>query len=274
MRKVQQGASMKIIQLSSLIIVTIFFVSCSSDKLLDKKIEKAIEDNPEIIFKAIEKNPEKFVQTFQLAVQMAKKNMAQNQLKREQEEIERAIESPYTPSITKNDIIRGNKDAPITIVEYSDFECGFCAKSYPTVQNLMKKYNNKIRFVYKHLPLSFHPNAMITSQYYEAIALQNKEKAHEFHDLIFKNQRKLKQGEKFLSQTASKLGVDIVRLKKDLASAPIQEKIDRDIAEAKSFNMQGTPGFLVNGVPIRGAYPAEHFEKIISKLQEKGKLKL
>jgi protein-disulfide isomerase len=139
---------------------------------------------------------------------------------------------------------------------------------------LMKKYEGKIRFVYKHLPLSFHPQAMPASQYYEAIRLQNADKAFMFHDEIYKNQRGLQNGEKFLKELAKKVGADMNKLAKDIKSDAVNKRIQEDIEEANKFGFQGTPGFLLNGVPVKGAYPTSHFEDLIGKLKEKGQLKL
>jgi protein-disulfide isomerase len=139
---------------------------------------------------------------------------------------------------------------------------------------LMKKYDGKIRFVYKHLPLSFHPQAMIASQYYEAIRLQDAEKAFKFHDAIYLNQRGLQNGEKFLQAEAKKVGADMAKVAKDVKSEVVMKRIQQDIEEAGKFGFQGTPGFLLNGVPVKGAYPTSHFDDLISKLKEKGKVSL
>src|SRR5690606_4225630 len=122
---------------------------------------------------------------------------------------------------------------------------------------LLKKYEGKICFVYKHLPLGFHPNAMLASQYYEALRLQDPEKAWKFHDRIYQEQGKLRNGESFLKAIAKELKVDMARLAKDIKSEAVQVRIDQDMEEAAKFGFQGTPGFLINGVPVKGAYPTQ-----------------
>ncbi|MBC7429785.1 MAG: thioredoxin domain-containing protein, partial [Bacteriovorax sp.] len=143
-----------------------------------------------------------------------------------------------------------------------------------TVNNLMKKYEGKIKFVFKHLPLSFHEQAMISAQYFEAIRMQNNDKAFAFHDEVFANQAKLKNGVAFLDSAAKKAGADMVRLKKDLNSDAVKKRIAADVEEAGAFGMQGTPGFLLNGVPVRGAYPAEYFVTLVDELKKRGLLKI
>ena len=115
---------------------------------------------------------------------------------------------------------------------------------------------------------------MIASQYFEAIKLQDQEKAFEFHDEIFKNQRGLKNGEAFLKKIAQKVGADMGKVAKDLNSEAVKDKIKADMAEAAKFQIQGTPGFVLNGVPIRGAYPISHFEMIVEELKKRDKVKL
>jgi predicted DsbA family dithiol-disulfide isomerase len=115
---------------------------------------------------------------------------------------------------------------------------------------------------------------MPAAKYFEALRVQSPELAYKFHDEIFKNQRKLKNGEKFLKAIVKKIGADQSKLEKDLKDPKIVKKIQNDIKEANKFGIQGTPGFLINGIPVKGAYPSTHFAKIIDELKKRGKVKL
>jgi protein-disulfide isomerase len=237
-------------------------------------LKKMMKENPDIITEAIEANPDKFIDALNNAVKNAQEGQAKKREDDEKKALEESFNNPLAAEIRADENFRGPKDAPITLIEYSDFECPFCARGYNTVMELMKKYEGKIRFAYKHLPLSFHPMAMPASQYYEAIRLQSPEKAWEFHDELYKNQRKLQNGEGYLKSVAKDLKVDMKKLEKDLKSEEVQKRIDADMAEAAKFGFQGTPGFLLNGVPVKGAYPASHFDGLIEELKKRGKLKL
>lgn len=254
--------------------ISFLISSCSSDKLFEQRVESTLKNNPKLVLKVIEENPDMFLTSLQVAINAKQEKLAKEQQASEQKRILAAIEKPLEPEINSSQLIRGEKNAPITIVEYSDFECPYCARSKQTIAELNNKYPGKIRFVFKHLPLSFHPHALISAKYYEAISLQSPQKAFEFHDQIFSNQHSLKQGEAFLTRIAKDLKVDMTRLKKDLHSPKVIAKIDHDISEARKFNFEGTPGFLINGVPVRGAVPAQHFENIIAQLKAKGSLSL
>ena len=139
--------------------------------------------------------------------------------------------------IRKDELFRGDKNAPITLIEYSDFECPYCKRGYATVNELLKKYPGKIRFAYKHLPLSFHPNAMPASQYFEALRLQKGSLAWKFHDELYENQGKLRQGVKYFKSVAKKLGANMSKLAKDVNSEAVKKRISQDLAEAKKLNI-------------------------------------
>ncbi len=245
-------------------------VACTSKD----DLKKMMKENPEIITEAIEANPEKFIDALNNAVKVAQEGQGKKREVDEKKALEDSFNNPVLAEIRSDESFRGEKDAPITLIEYSDFECPFCSRGYNTVMELMEKYKGKIRFAYKHLPLSFHPQAMPAAQYYEAIRLQSPEKAWQFHDAIYKNQRALQNGEKFLKEEAKKLKVDMAKLAKDVTSEAVQKRIAGDVAEAGKYGFQGTPGFLLNGIPVKGAYPTQHFDDLISELKKRGKISL
>ena len=231
-----------------------------------QQIEKAIADNPDIVFQAIKKNPKKFVEVVNEAVKTAQESAREDEAKQEQVRMDEEMKNPKKPVIEDNRVIFGNKDAPITIVEYSDFQCPYCGRGYITVKEIEKDYGDKVRIVFKHLPLEFHPMAMPAAKYFEAIALQDPKKAEKFHDEVFSNQKELNQdGEKFLKAVTKKVGANLAKVEKDVNSESVQKRIATDMEEAKKFEFTGTPGFLINGVSLRGAYPTPEFKKIIDK---------
>ncbi len=126
--------------------------------------------------------------------------------------------------------------------------------------------------MFKSLPLDFHPLAMPASKRFEAIALQGVEKAYRFHDEVFKAQNRLSSdGEKFLDEMAKKAGANVAKMKKDMETQEVKARIESDMAEARSFGISGTPGFVVEGITVKGAYPPSHFEQIIERrLKERG----
>lgn len=229
------------------------------------QLKKAVEENPEIVFGAIEKNPAKFIEVVNKAARDAQMAAREGEQKEEETRIEEEFKNPKVAKLDAA-VIFGNKNAPITIVEYSDFECPYCSRGFETVKQVEKEYGDKVRIIFKHLPLDFHPLAMPAAKWFEAIAKQDHSKAEKFHDEIFSNQRDFKAGgEKFLEKAAKKVGADVAKVKKDIESEAVKAKIAADMEEAKAFGFSGTPGFLINGVSLRGAYPFPEFKKIIDR---------
>jgi len=244
---------------------------------LKEQIRAVLKAHPELVIDVVKENPLKFMKALGQASRDAKQLLARQQQASEEQSFKDAFKNPLKPVIRKDETIRGTKGAPLVLVEYSDFECPFCTRGYKTVNRLLEKYKGKIQLVYKHLPLSFHKSALISSRYYEALRLQNEELAIKLHDAIFDNQNGLKQGgEAFLKATAKKIGANMEQLASDLKNKAdiINKRINEDKAEAARFQFNGTPGFLLNGIPVRGAYPLQYFERIIQMLKEKGMVKL
>lgn len=262
---------MKFSVIASLVASAVLIVGCTPN---EKQLGEMLKKNPKLLTDVIKEHPAEFIEALNEAVKSAQGEQRKKAEMAEKQKLEESFNNPLKPQIRPDEVVRGTKGAPITLVEYSDFECPFCSKGYETVTQLLDKYKGKIQFVYKHLPLSFHANAMPAAQYYEAIRLQSIEKAGKFHDEIFKNFSKVRSGEKFFKSIAKGLKIDMKKLEADLDSDIVKKRIQADLDEAKEFGFQGTPGFLINGIPVKGAYPAEHFVSIVDELVKRGKLKL
>ena len=192
------------------------------------------------------------------------------QQKREAEQREEEFKNPKKPKVAKDRAVLGSLQAPILIVAYSDFQCPYCSRGANTIEEVRKKYGKKVGFVFKHLPLPFHSMAQPAAEYFEAIALQNAGKAYRFHDEVFKNQGDLQsKGESLLQELAKKVGADLAQLKKDVKSSKVQKRIEEDKQEAQAFEITGTPGFIVAGISLKGAYPIQAFEEIIERRLKK-----
>ncbi len=155
---------------------------------------------------------------------------------------------------------RGPEDARVTIVEFSDYQCPFCARAEPTLQTLLERYPNDVRLVYRHLPLDFHPDAFGAAQ--AAICADAQGRFWDFHALLFANQKKL-GGEDLLGYAAL-LELDAAAFTACLDAPGTAEQIHRDIAAAQAAGATGTPAFFVNGVFISGAQPIEVFEAMLA----------
>lgn len=230
------------------------------------QLKKVVEDNPEIIFNAIEKHPALFLESVNKAAQAAREQEEKKMMDAENSARDEEFKNPKQPVIDESRAIAGNKQASVTIVEYSDFECPFCRRGSDTINDVMAEYGDKVRLVFKHFPIEkIHPHAKIASQYFEAIALQDGAKAYEFKKKVFAKQDGLQDGAKFLDTVAKDVGANVAQVKKDISSPKVEERIKADQAEAEKFGFSGTPGYLINGVSLKGAYPKEEFKKIIDQ---------
>ena len=172
----------------------------------------------------------------------------------------------YTVS-TEGAYAKGPDVAPITIVEFSDFQCPFCARVEPTLKQIEDRYKGRVRIVWKNMPLtSIHENAAGAALAAEAAGRQGK--FWEFHDRLFADQEKL--GPDDLRQHARDLQLDMSRFEADVRDA--QKKIDADVAEADALGVMSTPSIFVNGRFISGAQPFENFAKIIDEELSKSNL--
>jgi protein-disulfide isomerase len=247
--------------------MTAAFAGCTPSS---SQLKEAIEKDPSIVYAAIEKDPKGFFETVKKAQETYAKQAQQDMVQDEQKKRDDEFNNPLQPQIEEGRVVFGPKNAKITIVEYSDFECPYCSRGYQTVKQVLKSYPKDVRIVFKHLPLDFHPKALPAAKYFEGIALQDHGKAEKFHDAIFQNQDRLKKdGEAFMKSTAKNLGVDMKKLETDMGSETVMTRINADVEEAKKFQISGTPGFIINGVSLRGAYPYEEFKQIIDRHLQK-----
>ena len=245
----------------SLVVAAPSFAAMSREDL-----QTALNKNPDLVLEALKKADKAAFFEFVMDAQhdYQAKKQADEEAK-EKAELEDAFKNPMKPALDAKTRIRGDKNAPITIVEYSDFQCPYCGRGFQVVEQVRQKYGPKVRFIFKDLPLvALHPMAMPTAQWMEAVAMQSPDKAWIFHDKMFQNQSSL--SEDFIKKTIKDMGLNVDKAAKDAKSQAVADKIEADTKEAKDFGFSGTPGFLINGVPLRGAYPAEEFDKIIKRL--------
>jgi protein-disulfide isomerase len=235
------------------------FAAISKDEL-----RKSLEANPDVLLDVLRAHKRDLFDIVNNAAQEEQARRQKEEEETEKKAFEDSFKHPMKAELPDASRIRGKKDAKYTLVEYSDFQCPYCGRGYQTVETLRKKYGDKLRFVYKNLPLPMHPQALPAAKWFEAAALQSPEKAWAFHDKMFQNQQQL--SEDFFKSTAKELGLNVKKMEEDAKSKAVADKIDADTAEGHTFGFTGTPGFLLNGVPVRGAYPVDYFEMIIQRL--------
>jgi protein-disulfide isomerase len=161
---------------------------------------------------------------------------------------------------------RGPENAPVEIVEFSDFECPFCLSVFPTVNRVIATYGDKVRFVYRHYPLPNHPNARPAAEASACAAEQDK--FWPYHDRLFSSAGKLSGSD--LKEHAAALGLEASSFNACVDSRKYQKDVEVDVEAANALGVNGTPAFFINGRALNGAQPFDAFKRIIDE-ELKGK---
>jgi protein-disulfide isomerase len=153
--------------------------------------------------------------------------------------------------VGSSDHVQGPADAPVTLVEYGDYECPHCGRAYPIVKALQKRFGNRLRFVFRNFPLrEIHPHAEAAAETAE-FAGEHK-KFWEMHDLIFENQSAL--SERVLGELAQRLSLDVNALRESVRSGVFSERVARDFSGGVRSGVNGTPTFFINGARHDGSF--------------------
>ena len=167
------------------------------------------------------------------------------------------------PPVGPQDHVQGNRDAPIELVEYGDFECPFCGQAYYSVKAVQAALGDDLRFAFRHFPLAqVHPHALPAAQAAEAAGLQGR--FWEMHDVLFEHQDMLDEANLF--RFAAALGLDMERFAHDFASPEVAAKIRADFLSGARSGVNGTPTFFVNGERYDGSWAPQDFVAALSSL--------
>lgn len=158
----------------------------------------------------------------------------------------------------------GKQGAPVTIVEFSDFQCPFCSKAADTVGQIKKKYGSKVQFAFRHFPLPMHSLAKKASEASMCARDQGGDSSFwKYHDLAFKNQEKL--DEPSLQKYAQQMGLDSKKFNQCLESGQYTAYVEEDMKYAEKVGVRSTPVFFINGQIVNGALPIESFSELIDE---------
>jgi protein-disulfide isomerase len=166
------------------------------------------------------------------------------------------------PIETKGHAMKGKDSAPVTLVEFSDFQCSYCQLFSSTLGRIVTDYGDMVRLVYRHFPVStLHPDAQKAAE--AAICAQEQGHFWEMHDLLFQDSNKLKADD--LKADAAKIGLDTKAFAACLDSGKYLDRLKRDVLDASKAGVNGTPALFINGRPLPGAVPYEEIAKLIDE---------
>jgi protein-disulfide isomerase len=181
-------------------------------------------------------------------------------------------ESPIP--VSSKDPVWGSRTAPVTIVQFSDFQCPFCSRVEPTMDQVKTTYGpDKVRIVWKNKPLPMHPNAKPAAEAAQGVfALKGSDAFWKFHDTAFKNQSALSPAS--YEQWAQAAGVDVAKFKAGILAHTWADKVEKDEALSTQVGVSGTPAVFVNGILLSGAQPFDKFKAVIDQELSKAQAKI
>ncbi len=158
--------------------------------------------------------------------------------------------------------VRGNPDAPVTIVEFSDFQCPYCSRVQATLKSLLKRYDGQVKLAFRDFPMrNLHPHAQIAAE--AGRCAEEQGKFWEYYDALFAGKSTF--DETSLEATARGIGLNETSFKSCLASGKFKPQIDQDVRDGTNAGVSGTPGFFINGEFVNGAQPEAEFIKVIDR---------
>lgn len=225
-----------------------------------KEVRQLLKNNPELIFEALEGHEEKLYDLLQIGLD--KKNKS-----RIREDRLKQLKNPKKAALHPDRPVWGPLNGKINIIVFSDFQSATSAKADKIVHLLLQKHPG-ISYRFRHNPLGLHKMSLPAARYYEALALQDQAKAKKMNRLILQNRVAIKKnGIKKLDELAEKCGANMAVLHQNLNLLQVDARIEGDRKEARRLGLTASPVFLVNGVIVTGAVPAEEFEEVFQMIR-------
>lgn len=226
----------------SVLLLSISLWSCSGGDQKNAEADVTVDAELEAqVLEVIRKNPQVIIDAVQQYQQSQQESQQQEQEKAANDFREKLTGDPK--AVIGDSPVMGSEDYQVVMIEFSDFECPFCAQAHGTIKEFMEKNGDKVTLAYKHLPLEqIHPQAIPAAQ--ASWAAQQQGKFWEYHDRLFENQNRL--GDALYLEIAKDLGLDLEKFEADKAAS--QEPIQADLALAQQLGLNGTPFFILTSV--------------------------
>lgn len=171
-------------------------------------------------------------------------------------------EGELSPPVGATDHVRGSATAPVTLVEYGDFECPYCGRAYPIVKELERRAGDLVRVVFRPFPLTnAHPHAEKAAEASEAAAAQGR--FWEMHDILFENQKQLTRPD--LESYAQRIGLDVARFGQELDTDVWADRVRESFRSGIRSGVNGTPTFFINGRRHDGGYQIDELLAAVTR---------
>ncbi len=222
----------------------------------------------ESLYSAMKKNPQKFMQALRETAEAAQKSEMQSMVSERDAQMEKDLKNPRPVIVDNARLIFGNANAPVTIVKYADFQCPACRMGYMTLEEIKKKYADKIKVIHKNIPLPMHPQAPLAAEIYEAMLIVDKNLAKKFYNTAYETLGQWGSDDK-VWKMAQGLGIKKSVVQKEIAKGVVAKRLQEDMDEHQRLGFQGTPMYMVNGVAMEGAPNFQQMAAVIEKVLKK-----
>ena len=231
----------------------------------DEQIKKVYEENKEAMQNApLDSVKTKIVDYLKSQGGAARQQAFVDELKKKYP-TKVSLKAPVIDVGTGGRPVLGPATAPITIIEFSDYECPFCKRAEPAMEQVLSTYKDKVKFVYRHYPLPFHQQARPASE--AALCANAQGKFWEYHKKVMAS---ASLTEDTLKQIGKDVGVDAAKFDTCLKNKEFTKDIDKDLEDGQAVGVNGTPAFFINGRMLSGAQPFEKFKETIDAALAEG----
>jgi protein-disulfide isomerase len=242
--------------LAALLSVCLVFIGCSPAQSANNPVDPKLKEQ---VLQIIRENPQAILESVQ-----AYQQQQQEALKAARQSFFDQMKSS-PKSVIGDSPSMGSASQQIVLLEFSDFQCPFCAKAHDTVKQFMAKHQDKVTLAYKHFPLTrIHPQALPAAK--AAWAAQQQGKFWEYYNALFDGQKQL--GEEFYASIAQKLNLKLDKFNSDRNSPAAEAAIQKDLQLAQSLGIEGTPFFIMNGKTFSGAIELAEMESILASISK------
>jgi 2-hydroxychromene-2-carboxylate isomerase len=224
---------------------------------------EALRGNTRDLIDLLFTEPEYILEKMNEAARTRDRLQQERRAAQERAELMERVSNPFRPRIEHQRNQIGSANADIRIFAFEDFQCPFTRKGWNSVQEVFERFPQRVQFKVRHLPLDFHDMADTAARYFEALTSLEPGREWEFREALLKGEVAW-DSPTAMESILQSMGIDAAKVADRIMDDFISETIASDVLEAHQFGITGTPGYIVNGIPIKGAYGAETFEEMIA----------
>jgi len=219
-------------------------------------LRQTLKKHPEIVLDILREHSESVLDIAQQGSQLRRKKHMESQWRED-------LKQPKSVTATGRPVLGPGK-APVTIVAFSDFTCGYCRQAAEVLDRILQTRSQDVKVLFKHLPRNKDKTSRLAAEYFVAASFQNERAPWLLHNSFFADAEKLaEEGQSFAAKAAEQAGLDMKKLNADLKNKKVAAILEEDQADAKKLHVEGTPYFLVNNLTVRGAVSYEIFNAAV-----------